>query len=155
MSFDKLIAKVTQAENALEAHERRVGADLRQLKQSWKATWTPARIVIAGLVGGFLVGRAEPLRSAARGGSLMRIVSLLSGVFASGSASHAADEAEQAADNAEVAAQAVAPDGAVAAAPPANPEAATTIDAANERIAHERLLRAAAAARQTNAEAVD
>ena len=26
MSFDKLIAKVTQAENAMEANERRVGA---------------------------------------------------------------------------------------------------------------------------------
>src|SRR3546814_7016824 len=68
MSFDKLIAKVTQAEDALEAHERRVGADLRQLKHSWKASWTPTRIMVAGVVTGFLVGRAEPLRSAARGG---------------------------------------------------------------------------------------
>lgn len=154
MSFDKLIAKVTQAENALEAHERRVGADLRQLRHSWKATWTPARIVIAGVVGGFLVGRAEPLRSAARGGSLMRIVSLLTGVFASGTASHAAEEAEHAADDAEVAAQAVAP-GAAAVASTPDPKAEAAIAAANERVAHERLLRAAAAARRTNAEAID
>lgn len=146
MSFDKLIAKVTQAENALEAHERRVGADLRQLRHSWKAIWTPARIVVAGVVGGFLVGRAEPLRSAARGGSLMRMVSLLTGVFATTTASHAADEAEQAADDAGVVAQAVATGIAV------DPDA---VAAANERIAHERLLRAAAAARQTNAEAID
>ena len=76
MSFDKLIVKVTQAEDALEAHERRVGADLRQLKRSWKATWTPARIVIAGVVGGFLVGRAEPLLCAARRGPGLRIVSM-------------------------------------------------------------------------------
>jgi len=152
MSFDKLIAKVTQAENALEAHERRVGADLRQLKHSWKTAWTPARIVIAGLVGGFLVGRAEPLRSAARGGSLMRIVSLLTGVFASSTASHAAEEAGHAADDAETAVAAAVP-GAVAA--PTAEAAAATIAAANERVAHERLLRAAAAARRTNAEAVD
>ncbi|MGH8084004.1 MAG: hypothetical protein ACREPV_01835 [Lysobacter sp.] len=158
MSFDKLIAKVTQAENALEAHERRVGADLRQLKQSWKATWTPARIVIAGVVGGFLVGRAEPLRSAARGGSLMRIASLLTGVFSSGTAKQAADEAEDAAEDAGVAAHAVAPGAdAVASAPDPDPDpdAAAAIAAANEHIAHERLLRAAAAARRTNAEAVD
>ena len=150
MSFDKLIAKVTQAENALEAHERRVGADLRQLKQSWKATWTPARIVIAGVVGGFLVGRAEPLRSAARGGSLMRIVSLLTGVFASGTASHAAEEAEHAADDAETAVAAAATGAAVATA-----DTAAAVAAANEHVAHERLLRAAAAARRTNAEAID
>ena len=98
MSFDKLIAKVTQAEDALEAHERRVGADLRQLKHSWKASWTPTRIMVAGVVTGFLVGRAEPLRSAARGGSVVRIVSLLSGLFASTTASQAASDAEQAAD---------------------------------------------------------
>jgi hypothetical protein len=155
MSFDKLIAKVTQAENALEAHERRVGADLRQLKHSWKATWTPGRIVLAGLVGGFLVGRAEPLRSAARGGSLMRAVSLLSGMFATTTASHAAEEAEHAADTAETAVQAVAP-GAAGSDGAADPAAAAAgIAAANERVAHERLLRAAAAARGANAEAVD
>lgn len=150
MSFDKLIAKVTQAENALEAHERRVGADLRQLKHSWKTAWTPTRIVIAGVVGGFLVGRAEPLRSAARGGGLVRIVSLLTGVFASGTASHAAEEAEHAADDAETAVAAAVPGAASTA-----DAAAATITAANERVAHERLLRAAAAARRTNAEAVD
>ncbi len=149
MSFDKLIAKVTRAENTLEANERRVGADLRQLKQSWTAMWTPTRIVIAGAVSGFLTGRAEPLRSAARGGSVLKIVSLLSGVFTTSAARQAADEAEQAADSTEDVAETVGgaeavESGAVAAAA-----------AASERIAHDRLLREAAAARQTNAEALD
>ena len=148
MSFDKLIAKVTQAEDALEANERRVGADLRQLRQSWKATWTPTRIMVAGVVTGFLVGRAEPLRSAARGGSVVRIVSLLSGLFASTTATHAASEAEEAADTASDVATAAAPDVAGSAT-------AQAAAAASERIAHERLLRHAAAARQTNAESVD
>lgn len=150
MSFDKLIAKVTQAENALEAHERRIGADVRQFTKSWKAIWTPARIVIAGVAGGFLVGRTEPLRSAARSGSLMRIVSLLSGVFTTATVRHAADEAEDAADNAEDVAEAVAP-----LASAVDPGSAAAVAAANERIAHERLLRETAAARQTNAEATD
>lgn len=109
MSFDKLIAKVTQAENALEAQERQVAADVRQLKSSWRAAWTPGRIVIAGLVSGFLVGRAEPLRSAARSGSVVRIVTLLSGLFAGTSAQVAASKADEAAESAGEVAEAVAP----------------------------------------------
>lgn len=109
MSFDKLIAKVSQAENALEAQERRFAADVRQLMSSWRAAWTPGRIVIAGLVTGFLTGRAEPLRNAARGGSVVRIVSLLSGLFASTTAQAAAAKADDAAESAGQAADAVAP----------------------------------------------
>ena len=109
MSFDKLVAKVAQAEHALEAQERRVAADVRQLKESWRAAWTPGRIVIAGLVSGFLVGRAEPLGRAARSGSVVRIVSLLSGLFASTTAQAAASKADEAVDSAEEIAEAVAP----------------------------------------------
>ena len=120
MSFDKLIEKVSQAEAALEAQERRVAADVRQLKSSWRAAWTPGRIVIAGLVTGFVTGRAEPLRSAARSGSVVRIVSLLSGLFATATAQVAAGDAEEAAADAEIAADAAAPVAAagVAATPP-------------------------------------
>lgn len=110
MSFDKLISKVKQAEDALEAQERRVAADVRQLKASWRAGWTPGRIVIAGLVSGFFVGRAEPLRSAAKGGNLVQVVTMLSGLFAGGSAQAAASEAHDAAKSAEDLAGAVAPD---------------------------------------------
>ena len=109
MSFDKLIDKVSQAEAALEAQERRVAADVRQFKSSWRAAWTPGRIVIAGLVTGFVTGRAEPLRNAARSGSVVRIVSLLSGLFATATAQVAAGDAEDAAADAEVAADAAAP----------------------------------------------
>lgn len=115
MSFDKLIAKVKQAEDALEAQERRFAADVRQLKASWRAGWTPWRIVIAGLASGFLIGRAEPLRAAAKGGNAMQLITMLSGLFAGGSAQAAASEAEHAAESAEDVAVAVAPD----AVPPA------------------------------------
>jgi len=147
MSFDKLIQKVAQAEDALEAHERRIGADLRQLRGSWKAMWTPGRIVLAGLVGGFLAGRAEPFGNAARSGSVVRIVSMLTSMFASTTASHAAAEAEQAAETSGQVAGAVAPDAA------AMGRYAQT--AAAEQLAHERLLRQAAAARGAGSEAVD
>ncbi len=122
MSFDKLILKVTQAEDALEAHERRVAADLRQLKASWLAGWTPGRIVIAGAVSGFLIGRAEPLKGLAKGSSAMQMITMLSGLFAGGSAQAAAGEAAQAADAAQAVAGAEVP-GAAAINPPPRPAA--------------------------------
>lgn len=110
MSFDRLIQKVTQAEDALEAHERRVAADLRQLKASWLAGWTPGRIVIAGLVSGFFIGRAEPLQAVVKGSGAMQVITMLSGLFAGGSAQAAASEAEHAAETTEDLAGAVASD---------------------------------------------
>lgn len=126
MSFDALIEKVRQAESALEAQERQTGADWRQFKASWRAGWTPARIVIGGLVSGYLVGKAEPLRRAARGGGALQMISALSGLFAGSSAQAAAGEAAHAADTAQQAATAVAPDVALAAtaeSPPMTPDA--------------------------------
>ena len=97
MSFHALIAKVEQAEQALEARERRASAQWQQVKSIWRDSWTPSRIVIAGLASGFLVGRTKPLRLAGSGG-LLNLVTALSGLLASGSAQVAAESAEQAAD---------------------------------------------------------
>ncbi len=100
VGFDALIEKVRQAEVALEAKERQTAADVRQLRASWRALWTPGRIVLAGLASGFLVGRAEPFKKAAGGGTL-QLISALSSLFAGGSAQAAADEAADAAHAAE------------------------------------------------------
>lgn len=100
MSFDALIAKVEQAEQALEERERSASAQWQQVKATWRESWTPGRIVIAGLASGFLVGRAQPLKLAGSGG-LLNLVTALSGLLASGSAQVAAESAEQAADAAE------------------------------------------------------
>ena len=107
MGFKQLLEKVKQAERALEAQERRVTDDWPRLKGSWKEAWTPGRIIIAGVVSGFLVGRAQPLRTAARSGQIMQLVTMLSGLFAGGTAKVAADEAELAAATAETVADAV------------------------------------------------
>ncbi|MDR7099837.1 hypothetical protein J2X04_002218 [Lysobacter niabensis] len=109
MGFKQLLTKVQQAEAALEARERRVGAEWQRLKVTWKEGWTPGRVIIAGLVSGFVVGRAAPVRAAARSGQIMQLVTMLSGLFAGGSAQVAATEAEHAADTAEGVADAVAP----------------------------------------------
>lgn len=94
MSFDALIARVEQAERALEAHERRTAADFRQWKSSWREAWTPGRILLAGAISGFLVGRAQPLR-AVGGGGAMQLLSALAGLFASSNAQAAVEETEQ------------------------------------------------------------
>ena len=92
MSFDALITKVQQAEQALEARERAASTQWRQVKATWRESWTPGRIVIAGLASGFLVGRAQPLKLAGSGG-LLNMVTALSGLLASGSAQVAAEKA--------------------------------------------------------------
>jgi len=108
MGFKQLLTKVHQAEAALEARERRVVDDWQQLKVTWKEAWTPGRVIIAGLVAGFLVGRAQPLRAAARSGQWMQLVTMLSGLFAGGSAQTAAEQAEATAEAVEDVAETVA-----------------------------------------------
>lgn len=101
MGFKQLLTKVQQAEAALEARERRVADDWQRLKLAWKEAWTPGRVIIAGLAAGFLVGRAQPLRAAARSGQWMQLVTMLSGLFAGGSAQSAAQKAEETAETVE------------------------------------------------------
>lgn len=107
MSFDQLIAKVHQAEDVVEAQERRLVAHWGQLKSTWRDSWTPGRILVAGLVSGFVVGRAEPLRTAAKSGGLMQAISMVSSLFAGGGAAAAADQAQRAAAATQQAAAAV------------------------------------------------
>ncbi|HEY0503940.1 MAG TPA: hypothetical protein VGD42_10640 [Lysobacter sp.] len=95
LSFKQLVAKVQRAEDALEAQERNTVGELRQLGQTWREAWTPARIVIAGLAAGFVVGRAEPIRAIGKSGNLMQLVSMVSSLFAGGSAHVAAEEASE------------------------------------------------------------
>jgi hypothetical protein len=109
MRFEQLIQKVDQAEDVLEESERRVASQLGGLRDSWREAWTPGRIVIAGLVAGFVVGRAEPLRTIGKGGGLMQLITMVSGLFAGGSAQVAAEGAEDAAASAEAAAGVAGP----------------------------------------------
>ena len=114
MGFNQLITKVQQAEEALETKERHAAAQWNVIKGEWRAAWTPGRIVIAGLAAGFVVGRAQPVKAAAKSGQMMQMITMLSGLFAGGSAKVAADEAGHAAQTAENVAQAVVPEAAVA-----------------------------------------
>ncbi|MBJ6981584.1 hypothetical protein [Luteimonas sp. MC1572] len=106
MSFDKLLAKVEQAEDALEARERQVAADLRVLGTAWRETLTPTRIVIAGVIAGFLAGRARPVHAGAAIGGLggarwLQLASSVAGLVGALQAKFAAEGAESAAKGAE------------------------------------------------------
>lgn len=100
MSFDKLLRKVSHAETAVEAQGRRTSADWRQLKRSWKAAWTPGRIIVAGLLSGFVVGRNDP-QKALGGSGILRLLGSLSNLMATHHAREAADHAEDATQAAE------------------------------------------------------
>ena len=93
MGFSKLIDKVSQAEQRLEARERDVGASWRQLKGTWRQAWTPGRIVVAGIASGFLVGRAQPL-SGMCGSGVLQMMTTLSGFIATTAAPFAMDDAD-------------------------------------------------------------
>ena len=75
-------------------------ASYRHLRNSWREGWTPLRIVAAGLVSGFLVGRAEPL-AAVGGARWLQMVGAVSSLFASAQATFAAEQAGDAVDTAE------------------------------------------------------
>ncbi|QWP78356.1 hypothetical protein J5226_08190 [Lysobacter sp. K5869] len=104
--FDRLQRRVDKRERLLEGRYEQVQERKRVLSKSWREAWTPGRIVIAGLVAGFFMGRAEPVKIAVKSGNLMQIVSLLSGLFAGAGAQEAADQAGQAAGQAGRAARA-------------------------------------------------
>lgn len=108
MSFEALIQKVKQAEDALESREREGEADWRQFKSTWRAAWTPGRIVVAGLASGFLLGRAQPGKHIGAA-STLRLLSALSSVMAISRADDAATQAEDAAETAQEATNPPAP----------------------------------------------
>lgn len=102
MSFDTLLHKVRQAEAAVEAQQRRTSADWRQLKCSWRAIWTPGRLIVAGLLGGYAIGSGKV--GATTTSNALRLLASLSAFIASRDASAAAEDAEQAAHSAQDAA---------------------------------------------------
>lgn len=85
MKFDVLQRRVQRAERLLESRQQQTLARWNEVKSAWRAGWTPWRIVSAGLVAGFLTGRAEPL-AALNGPRVLRMVSAVANLFASAQA---------------------------------------------------------------------
>lgn len=62
MSFDHLQRRVQRAERAFEARHGQALQHFADARGAWKATWTPTRIVIAGVVAGVVLYAAKPQR---------------------------------------------------------------------------------------------
>src|SRR5690606_5245355 len=60
MRFDELVQRVQDTEHALELQHAQARTSWRGLRTSWREGWTPTRIMMGGLLSGFLVGRARP-----------------------------------------------------------------------------------------------
>ena len=135
MNYKQLQRRVERAERLVEGRGLQTQSHWAELKKNWHEGWTPARIIAAGLVSGFVSGRVEPLR-ALSGPRLLEMIGALSGLFASVQTSFASEQAEEVAETAEGAAdaQATAPathvDGTDDEIPPVQPlpaEAATEL----------------------------
>lgn len=111
MNFDALKRRVERSERVVEGRALQTQTHWQSLTTTWRDSWTPARIVIAGLISGFVIGRSDPMLALGKLGALsssgprwLQLIGTLSGLFASLQASTAAEQAEQAADKADEAA---------------------------------------------------
>ena len=70
MKFDALRHRVQRSERLVEGRSRQLQENWQAVGTAWRGLWTPWRIVGAGVVAGFLSGRAEPLAFAGKLGSV-------------------------------------------------------------------------------------
>ncbi len=106
MNFDALKRRVERSERLVEGRIAQASEHRARLGRQWRQAWTPGRIIVIGLVGGFLVARARPLRTlgAVSATRWVQLATSLSGLVAALQAAWAAQTAESAAKDAEGAA---------------------------------------------------
>ncbi|MEN4905000.1 protein sip-5 [Luteimonas sp. TWI1416] len=129
MNFEGLKTRVERAEALVDGRVVQTLDRHAALRSSWREAWTPSRIVIAGLIGGFAMGVSQPKLALRRLGKLggpksLQMVSALSGLASSIQATIAAVTAKQAADAADASEEA-ATDAATETTSPAAGVAAT------------------------------
>ena len=117
MRFELLRQRVQRAERRVEGSIERAAAERSLLSQAWRKAWSPGRIVVAGLVSGFLVGRSEPLTRVG-GARWLQLIGTVSSMLASLRAAAASEEANESADTAAREASAAADAASDAPAPP-------------------------------------
>lgn len=108
MKFGTLRQRVERAELLVDGRAQETRLHWSQLRQTWRAGWSPLRIVTVGFGLGFVTGRNEPqaaLGSIAGklGGipKILQMISTISALFTAQRAQEACEQAEGAADNAE------------------------------------------------------
>lgn len=99
MSFAKNLRRVERCEQLLEGRLDQVRISHAELSREWRQALTPPRIVISGLLAGFVTGRAQPEKALRKLGSLatttpklMQLAGSLTGLIAAVQARLAAGE---------------------------------------------------------------
>lgn len=128
MNFEALQRRVRRTEAVVQVRMDETVRQWDTLQATWHRSWTPGRIVIAGLAGGFVAGRLEP-GGAFSGARWLQMIGSVSGLVASAQASIAtlqeAGLAAAAAATAEAASDdATHPDDPAPAAQPGHPQPA-------------------------------
>lgn len=136
MRFSALQRRVKRAEQVVAVRMNDTQRNWADLGHSWKTGWTPLRIIVAGLAGGFVAGKLE-LPGKVHGARWLHMITSVSNLFtgaqaafASAMAAHAAGTADEAATQADVAAtkaDAAATTAAAAQQPGAPPVAGRTV----------------------------
>ena len=125
MRFEQLRERVERAEHRVTDRVDHAQSSGQSLLQAWRQAWTPGRIVVAGLLSGFLVGRGQPL-SRMDGARWLQMASTMSSMFAVLRAA-AMDAATPAEADAEVAQAAPAQTASPGPVQPPPAEAATEV----------------------------
>jgi|SRR5690554_748468 len=130
MNFTQLKRRVERSETLVDGRIRQATESHARLHRDWREAWTPLRIVLAGLVTGFISGRAEPEKALKKLGNIsgpgtLRLVSSVAGLVGSVQAAMTAMAAKDAADTADQATEAAAEANQAPAGPgaPASPAA--------------------------------
>jgi len=105
MKFEVIKLRVQRSEQLLEGRLQQTRDSAQSFKRQWRDAWTPGRIVLAGLLSGFIMGRSDPARSLRKvgeigGGDLLQALTSVTGIVASLQAAYAALTAKDAAETA-------------------------------------------------------
>jgi hypothetical protein len=76
LSFAALQRRVQRRARLFEGRTELAVARWQALHADWREAWTPGRIVVVGLVSGFLLGRSHALREIGGAGAVQLIKAL-------------------------------------------------------------------------------
>lgn len=85
MKFEALQRRVRRAEAVVQVRSEETTQHWGRLNTAWRTAWTPGRIIVVGLAGGFLAGKLEP-GGAFSGARWLQMIGSLSGLMASAQA---------------------------------------------------------------------
>lgn len=77
MNYRALKARVAAAERRVDTHLSAAVRNLDHAGQTTRASVTPLRIVVVGVIGGFFIGRLRPLHGAQRLPHVFRVAMAL------------------------------------------------------------------------------